>query len=161
MLNRLGLSTGPWLNDFKRYIYMRKDPDILISVPAPATKTGTKTFRLGPLADELAVISKGQKISYISDVAYNPANMAKIRRLADNSDHLFIEAAFLDADRSHALQKKHLTARQAGEIAGLANAKRFTLFHFSPRYEGNEPAHAFYAEANAAYQAAINKEKRS
>lgn len=155
MLNKLDLTTGPWLHDLKQAIYNQENPDSVISAPARGEKTGEKTFRLGDLADQLAIISKGQKISYIADVAYTRANIAKIRKLAGNSDHLFIESPFLESDRVHAKRKKHLTARQAGEIAGLVGARRFTLFHFSPRYD--TPASAFYAEANAAYHAAVKK----
>lgn len=151
-LSQLGLAAGPWLQELKQAIYEGTAPEELVEVPAEESKSGKKTFRLGELTDELAVISKGQKISYIADVAYTPANIEKIRRLAHDSDQLFIEASFLEADRDHAMQKKHLTARQAGEIAGLVNAGRFTLFHFSPRYEGSEAV--FYEEANAAWQAA-------
>ncbi len=151
-LSQLGLAAGPWLQELKRSIYEGADPEAVVEVPAEGSKSGKKAFRLGELIDKLAVISKGQKISYIADVAYTPANIAKIRRLALDSDQLFIEAPFLEADRDHARQKKHLTARQAGEIAGMVNAGRFTLFHFSPRYEGSESA--FYKEANAAWQAA-------
>ncbi|MBS3759164.1 MAG: ribonuclease Z [Desulfobacterales bacterium] len=153
MLNRLDLATGPWLHELKQAIYNRENPDSVISAPTAGRKTGEKTFRLADLADQLAIISKGQKISYIADVAYNRGNIEKIRRLAKDSDHLFIESPFLESDRSHARRKKHLTARQAGEIAGLVGARRFTLFHFSPRYD--MPASAFYAEANKAYEAAI------
>jgi ribonuclease Z len=54
--------------------------------------------------------------------------------LAKDSDHLFIEAAFLDRDKDTARKKYHLTAKEAGDLAGKAGAKQFTLFHFSPRY---------------------------
>ena len=157
-LSSLGLAAGPWLNDFKQAIYNKAKPDTVISVPVQKGKSSEKTFYLGDLVEQLAIISKGQKISYITDVAYTRGNIDRIRRLANNSDHLYIESAFLEADRAHAMRKKHLTARQAGEIAGLANARRFTLFHFSPRYEMEAPASAFYAEANAAYEAAVRKE---
>jgi len=154
-LNRLGLPAGPWLYELKQAIYHEENPERHISVPAGHDNADGKTFRLGELADELAIISKGQKISYIADVAYTPENISKIRKLAMHSDHLFIEAAFLDGDRAHAKRKKHLTARQAGEIAGLTNARRFTLFHFSPRYAA--PPSDFYKEANAAYEAVLNR----
>ncbi len=153
MLIGLGITAGPWLQQFKQSIYEGRDPDAVISVPSPQMKSGKKTFRFGDLAEQLAVITRGQKISYIADVAYTRTNIEKILRLAGDSDHLFIEAPFLDADRNHATEKKHLTARQAGHIAGLVNAGRFTLFHFSPRYEQTEAA--FYEEAREAYEKAL------
>jgi ribonuclease Z len=55
-----------------------------------------------------------------------------------NSDHLFIEASFLEKDKDIAEKKYHLTTRQAGRIAGKANVQRVTPFHFSPRYQGQE-----------------------
>jgi len=148
-LSRLGLAAGPWLHPFKQAVEDGHDPETEIKVPSTKAKSGAQTFRFGDLADQLAIKSSGQKMSYIADVAYTRANVEKIRRLAGGCDHLFIEAAFLDADREHAMEKKHLTARQAGRIAGLVNAGRFTLFHFSPRYEQTEAA--FYREARQAY----------
>ena len=148
-LNRLGLAAGPWLHPFKQAVYEGRDPESMIDVPSTKTKSGVQTFRFGDLADQLAIKSCGQKMAYIADAAYSRANVEKIRRLAGGCDHLFIEAAFLDADRDHALEKKHLTARQAGRIAGLVNAGRFTLFHFSPRYDASEAA--FYREAREGY----------
>jgi ribonuclease Z len=150
-LQRLGLSAGSWLKPFKQAILAGTDPDSQISVPSEKAPSGARTFRFGDLVDELAITSTGQKIAYIADAAYTPANIAAIRRLVDNPDHLFIEAAFLDADRGHAARKKHLTAFQAGYIAGLLDAGRFTLFHFSPRY--NDPESSFYREAEEGYRA--------
>ena len=67
-------------------------------------------------------------------MAFSPANIEKIIAFARNADHLFIEAYFLNADRETAREKKHLTAAQAGELAGRSGARRFTVFHVSPRY---------------------------
>jgi ribonuclease Z len=63
---------------------------------------------------------------------------------------LFIEAAFLHSERGRAAAKHHLTARQAGEIAAHARARQFTVFHFSPRYEGRDAE--LVREAREAYQ---------
>jgi ribonuclease Z len=90
------------------------------------------------LARQIAIISPGQKITYITDTLYSESDAAKMIELAKDSDHLFIEAAFLDKDNDLARQKRHLTARQAGEIAAAAHAKQLTVFHFSPRYTGLE-----------------------
>jgi ribonuclease Z len=65
-------------------------------------------------------------------------NSEKIVKFAAGSDHLFIEAVFLDRDRELAKKKHHLTARRAGQLAANAQVKQFTVFHFSPRYTGME-----------------------
>ncbi len=48
-----------------------------------------------------------------------------------------------------ALQKYHLTTKQAGEIAALCNAKKIVPFHYSPRYTGQ--AHQMESEAITAF----------
>ena len=64
-----------------------------------------------------------------------------------------MEAAFLEEDKQIAGTKNHLTARQAGEIAGKAQVKMFTPFHFSPRYQGR--THLLEIEAQNAYREAL------
>ena len=147
-LKRLDLEPGPWLTAFKQALYDRTDSAAWFRVPTAASPAG-KSFRLGELAGQIAKITPGQKITYITDAAYSEANIEKITDLAGDSDQLFIEAAFLEEDRRIAAQKHHLTARQAGALAARAAAGRFSIFHFSPRYLGRESL--LYEEAAEAY----------
>jgi ribonuclease Z len=147
-LEQLHLEPGPWLSDFKQALYTRADPASKFEVKAAGSKAG-RQFTLGELTRQIAKIAPGQKITYITDVVYNSANKEKIVEFARDSDHLFIEAAFLDKDREIAGQKNHLTARQAGELAAGAGANQFSVFHFSPRYLGQESL--LYREAQEAY----------
>jgi ribonuclease Z len=136
-LKKLGLEPGPWLADFKQALYRRSDPDSKYTLlPGPGQKP--QQYLLGDLAAKIALISPGQKISYITDVVYNQSNAAKIVELVEASDHLFIEAVFLDTHRDMAAEKQHLTARQAGQLAATAGVKQFSIFHFSPRYTGED-----------------------
>jgi ribonuclease Z len=146
-LAALELQTGSWLNDFKQALYTDMDPASPFEIKA--VSGWTKVFQLGELADQIAMITAGQKVSYVADVAYNAANVEKIIALAQDSDHLFIEAAFLHAQQDLAAEKNHLTARQAGELAARCAARQFTIFHFSPRYVGQEDL--LYREATEAY----------
>jgi len=135
-LRRLGLEIGPWINEFKSSLYDQRDLNERFSVTwkEKGNIIREKVFILGDLAREIALISPGQKIAYITDTTGSPENRAKILRLATGAEHLFIEAAFMECDRDTAERKYHLTAREAGMIAGEAGVKRFTIFHLSPRY---------------------------
>lgn len=143
-LDKLGLFPGPWLQEFKRALYRGADPHQEIHAPGGISGTDS-TWRIDELSRQLAIITRGQKIGYICDVGYSRSNREKIIELVRGADHLFIEAAFLENEKQHARQKQHLTARQAGEIAAAAGVRRYTLFHFSPRYAGNSDD--FYKEA--------------
>jgi ribonuclease Z len=147
-LKQLDLEPGPWLAEFKEALYSRADRAAEFVVKTKDRKA-VKKFKLGTLAQKIARITPGQKITYITDVIYGQANKEKIVEFARDSDHLFIEAAFLDKDREIARLKHHLTARQAGELAAAANVKKFSVFHFSPRYLGQE--NLLYQEAEEAY----------
>ena len=145
----LGLEIGPWIKEFKQALFNQQNPESEFVVRC-GKNNKEKKFILGNLSKQIALITPGQKITYIADVVYNNYNKEKIIEFAKNSDHLFIEAAFLENDRDMAEKKYHLTAHQAGRLAGEANIKQYTLFHFSPRYTGKE--YLLIEEARAAFE---------
>jgi len=148
-LKKLGLEPGPWLADFKQALYSRSDPETKFELRIdPGAKA--RHYRLGELAANIALITPGQKIGYITDVAYNQSNAERIVALVEGSDHLFIEAAFRDTHQDIAAEKNHLTAGQAGLLAARARVKQFSVFHFSPRYTGEE--RHLWEEARLAYE---------
>ena len=147
-VSELGLEIGPWLKEFKQALFDNQDPDSEFEVSCDK-KQHNKKFVIGDLAKKIARITPGQKVSYIADVVYNESNVQKIVELVKDSDHLFIEASFLEKDKDIAEKKCHLTAWQAGHIAGKAGVKQLTPFHFSPRYQGQ--AHMLEKEAMDAY----------
>lgn len=150
----LGLEIGPWLKTFKRALFDGQQPDSEFTVEYGRDPQKKKTFRLKDLSQKIAIITPGQKVTYVTDVVGSRENFDRIVDFAKGSDHLFIEAAFLDAHREIAKEKYHLTARQAGTIAGLSGAKQFSIFHFSPRYMGQE--HILHDEALKAYEATLH-----
>ena len=148
-LATLKLRPGPWLRVFKNSIFEDAEPSFRIE--AESENEGKfVSVQLSELMDKIALITPGQKVSYVADVAYNKTNIERIVNLADKSDHLFIEAAFLDQHQNIADLKNHLTAKQAGSIAGWAQVKQLTPFHFSPRY--TECKHLLEKEARQAYK---------
>ncbi|MBW1840200.1 MAG: ribonuclease Z [Deltaproteobacteria bacterium] len=149
----LGLDIGPWLREFKQALYNDADPASSFEVKSEEAHSSGRRFVLKDLADRIARITPGQKVTYIADVAYSRSNPEKIVAFARDSDHLFIEAAFLEKHRDIAAEKGHLTAWQAGTLAAKASVKQLTPFHFSPRYTGE--AHLLYQEAMDAYRAQL------
>ena len=128
VLNEMGLPAGPWLNDAKRAVRMGLPDDHAIEVPGAAAVT------LGVLKDRALHIAPGQVVAYVTDAAPHADNRARILQLAQGVDQFFIEAVFLEADRSLALASHHLTAWEAGALAREVGARHVTPFHHSARY---------------------------
>jgi ribonuclease Z len=150
-LKRLKIPVGLWLKEFKKALYEKHDPEEDFQVVwKDVGKEQRVAFRLGDLANQIARISPGQKITYIVDVLFSSENAEKIIDFARNADHLFIEAAFLDSELEIARNKYHLTAKQAGILARKAGVKQYTLFHFSPRYA--RTADLLHEEADRAFR---------
>ena len=151
-LDRLSLATGAWLKAFKDALYEGLDPGTLIDAPTLEPPGSTRPFRLDQLAESIARRSAGQKVAYITDVSGHAENRKTIIDFIQGADQLFIESPFRAVDEQLAMSKYHLTTNQAGELAALSGAKRYTLFHFSPRY--SDDADVFRKEADQAFERA-------
>ena len=132
VLEELGLDVGPWIAGLKAALYAGAPASTPITA---ATRAGGQArFELGPLAGALTRITPGQKIAYVTDAAGTPANIEAIVALVRRANALYIETPFLEQDAALALRRRHLTAAQAGIIAGRAGVERLIPMHFSPRY---------------------------
>jgi ribonuclease Z len=152
MLTRLGVPTGPWLSELKHAL-RRNEPDDYIVTARWREKDGvehTREFSLYEVRGHLIKETRGQKIAYVVDTLYSPANAARIATLARDADLFFCESPFLTEDEEQATKRYHLTARQAGLLARAAGVKKLVVFHFSPRYAGQ--AERIYHEAQEAFR---------
>jgi ribonuclease Z len=139
-LEEMGLPGGAWINALKDSIHRddRDDSPFRVWWKGEGGKIVERIVPLGELKEKIVKVTPGKTMVYVSDVIYSPGNAERIVELARGADVLFIEACFLEEDRVRAADKYHLTALQAGRLARLAGAKRFVLFHFSPKYRGME-----------------------
>ncbi len=94
--------------------------------------------------DEVSELRRGQSFAFVMDTSWCDEAV----ELARGVDLLVCESTFLHADRALAESYGHLTARQAGELAAAAGARRLVLTHFSQRYPD---AAAFGEEAAAVF----------
>jgi ribonuclease Z len=138
-LAELGLPVGPWLAELKRAVIEGAHDDMPMHARwRDRHGEHERVFPLGELKSKVLRLVPGQKLCYVTDVAYNEDNVRRITGLAADADALFIESVFLEEDGDHAARKFHLTAAQAGRIARAARAKAVVPFHFSPRYAERE-----------------------
>jgi len=72
----------------------------------------------------------GRKFSFVTDSLAFPEIANEVR----NSDLFICEGMFTDDLRESAIEKKHMTSRQAAHIARDARVGRLGLIHYSPRY---------------------------
>jgi ribonuclease Z len=134
-LERSGMTIGPWLSMMKKLHREGKSGE---TVTVPFSDGRTEEIDAGRLIGDLAVIGRGRKIAYVSDISFTGENSERVADLARGGDILYCEAAFLERDLDKARDKSHLTAAQAGRLASLAGVRRLEIFHFSPRYQDEE-----------------------
>ena len=146
-LHDLGLPVGKWLRDLKEFIWQARDERENLIIPVGGKK---RLVPLGDLTRSIVTTTRGQKIVYIADCKGSPANIRKLVEFCAGADIVFCEAAFLDKDRARAIERGHLTARQAGMIGHESGAQTLRVFHFSPRYESCPEL--LYAEAEQAFE---------
>jgi len=125
-LHAMGLPVGAWLSELKRMIRTQASPDTPLSIEG-------REFPFSDLAT-VAMITSGQKVSYITDVSPDEDNLNKIVELVRDSDTLYCEAYFLHEDLKRAFERHHLTAKITGGIARASRVKNLVLMHFSPKY---------------------------
>ena len=160
-LDAASLPAGAWLNDLKRAILENRPDDFLVRVPVNG-RSEFKELPLGPLKEDLILVSPGQKIAYVVDTVYNEANKSRIVDLVQGADLFYCESPFIAEEAERGRERCHLTSRQAGLLAGEAGVGQLRTFHFSPKHMGRklqlqEEAQAAFGEAKDAGENSLSK----
>lgn len=151
-LDAMGLPVGPWLMDLKRAVRAGAPGESQIRVAcSDGEERRERSLPLAALRSTLLTITPGQKLVYVTDAVGSDENAAKIEALASRADYFYCEAGYPDRDVARARARYHLTAEQAGRMAGRAGARHLAVFHFSPKYRGY--AGELVAEAMTAFAA--------
>ncbi len=103
------------------------------------------------LAKDATIIVKGKKIGFISDTILCKG----CYDIAQDCDTLVSEAAYESSHEDKARQYKHMTAKQAAQIASQSDAEKLYLTHFSARYKTTDDlkkgARAVFKDTVCAY----------
>jgi len=83
------------------------------------------------LAKDVTYINPGKTVTFIFDTDPLP----DLAKFAKDSDLLICEGTFSHKIREKAMEKGHLTVKDAAKIAKQAKVKRLALTHFSQRYK--------------------------
>jgi ribonuclease Z len=139
-----GLEVRPLYHRIEAYGYQLTEPDGRSMVPSRLAAAGIAGPDVGRLQREgqlggvrltdVSVPWRGQRFAFIMDTA----PCAGAEELADGADLLVAESTFSDDDVVLAEQYRHLTAGQAGAIAGAGRVGTLVLTHFSSRYTDME-----------------------
>ena len=113
-------------------------------------KVETKDYQLKELKEDLVIISPGQKIAYVTDTVFNEENNRRIVSLVHGSDRFFCESPFLAEEEERGRKRCHLTTKQAGTLAKIAQVKDLTVFHFSAKHIHRQEQ--IYREAQEAFK---------
>jgi ribonuclease Z len=126
IIAEMGFETGKWLNELKEAVRNNAQDDHIFKVSG-------KEVRLGELRGALK-FTRGQKISYVTDINPTEDNTLKVIDFVRKSTNLYIEACFLDSDMDLAIKRNHITGAIAGEIARKADVLKLSPMHMSRRY---------------------------
>lgn len=126
------------------YGYRVVEPDGRRMLPEKLAEAGLRGPAIGQLQragevtvdgrtvylDDVSELRRGQKVAVIMDT--RPCEGAT--RLAEGVDLLVCESTYLQEHAREAHDHRHMTARQAAEIARAAGVRKLVLTHFSQRY---------------------------
>jgi len=140
-----GLDVVPLDHRIETYGYRLREPEgrtllperlLAAGLAGPAVGELQRRGRVGRVRlEDVSVPRPGQRFAFVMDTS----PCAGAEDLADGADLLVTECTFADDDAALARDYRHLTAGQAGSIAGAGGARLLVLTHFSSRYPDVAP----------------------
>ena len=109
-------------------------PELLAAAGIEGPDVGrlSREGRIGSVrVEDVSVHRAGRRFAFVMDTAVCDG----AQQLADGADLLVMESTFADQEAALAAQYLHLTAGQAGALAGAGGARSLVLTHFSTPYD--------------------------
>lgn len=134
-----GIQTLGWRITEQDTIKFHKEDLKKLGVKGPAVRTLEREGKLQVgdhwvLLEEVSHVRKGDAFAYVIDT--RPCKAAL--HLARHAKILLCESTFLEKERALAEEYRHMTAKQAAQLAKEAQVETLILTHFSARYPNAE-----------------------
>lgn len=126
----LGLKPGPWLKELQSKA-ARNELDGGLSIEG-------RSYPFKDLVSELVSVESSYRFCYITDISFDSQNLQRLKAAFPHTSCVLSECSFADKDYSRAVDKAHLTSKQAALIAAYLEARELELFHISNIYNGRE-----------------------
>ncbi len=94
-------------------------------------------FRLGTLAQQYFRKSRGARVAYVTDTAWNESVKPGLLKLANRAQRLYCDSFYSEAQAKQAERHRHMTATRAAQFAMEARVDELVLIHFAGRYAGH------------------------
>ncbi|TNE43267.1 MAG: ribonuclease Z [Deltaproteobacteria bacterium] len=127
-LKDLGLKPGPWLQQVKQ-ADVSEDAMVLVH---------GEERNVRELQEALLVSSEGDSLAYLTDFIMGKSVGKELVPVIQGCRWLVCESQYLHKDLELARANYHMTSRQVGKIAAMAEAGELILFHLSVRYTPEE-----------------------
>lgn len=127
-LMRLGLGSGAWLKRIK-------DPT---ANPQDEIRIGEKSFRIGPLREQLLVTTPGESVAYLTDFRLDAESEERLVAVLEGCATIVCECSFRNAEQELAQRTFHLVSADVARLAARVKPQKLILFHLSDRYTRSE-----------------------
>lgn len=127
-LKELGLRPGAWIQAVKQ-----------TDVPEGTTVDVNGEARsVKELQEALLVSTEGDSLAYLTDFMLGEQVEQTLVPVIQGCQHIVCESQYLHKDIELARANYHMTSKQVGSIAAMANVGELILFHLSVRYSSEE-----------------------
>jgi len=141
-MEQLGFKPGPWIKELQSKI-ARHDLAGVLQIDG-------QSLLVRSLAEELVKKEESHRFTYLTDISYDRRNLQRLKKAFSQTSCLLSECSFTDADYLRAVDKAHLTSRQAALIGAYLGADSLLLFHVSNIY--SQRVEEVVAEAQEFFQ---------
>ncbi len=127
------LRPGDWIREVAKLLEAGADKETRVAA-------GGLSLSLGELAGTYFRRTGGGRLAYVTDTLWSDGVREPLVSLCRGADVLYCDSFYAAAQRSAADKHRHMTTRDAAELATRAKVAELVPMHFGGRYRGRYDA---------------------